>query len=210
MFTSVERREILACAIDHWLKGSQMSGVRVSGCLPSGVRLISPETHRDRRGTFTEIFRQEWEAGPVPVQWNLVFSRARVLRGVHVHLRHTDYVTVAEGRATVGLYDLRAGSVTEGCSTVLELRGHDRVLLLIPPGVAHGFYFHTDALGVYAVSEYWNLDDELGCHWADPDLHLAWPATDAIVSDRDAALPPVAELKRQVAARFASEPCFSF
>lgn len=170
----------------------------VSAAGLEGVTVIALQPHGDNRGTFTEIFRDEWAVGPEPVQWNLVASRAGVLRGVHVHLRHTDYVIVAEGHAAVGLCDLRAGSPTENDSTVLDLRSDRRELLVIPPGIAHGFYFHTNAVGMYAVSEYWNPDDELGCHWADPDLHLAWPATDVVVSDRDAALPPLSALKRQI------------
>ena len=57
---------------------------------------------------------------------------------------------------------------------------------MIPPGVAHGFYFLEPSLHVYAVSEYWNPADELGCHWADPDLELQWPDPSPLVSERDA------------------------
>ena len=56
---------------------------------------------------------------------------------------------------------------------------------MIPYGVAHGFYFHEPSLHVYAVSEYWNPDDELACNWADPELGARWPDRSARVSDRD-------------------------
>ena len=79
---------------------------------------------------------------------------------------------------------------------MVEMRGEDLSALLIPPGVAHGFYFHEPSLHVYAVSEYWEPADELGCHWADDGLGLRWPDPAPLISERDAALPPLSELKR--------------
>ena len=108
-----------------------------------------------------------------PIQWNAVRSEVGVLRGVHVHVRHRDYLTLPYGRAVVGLRDLRQGSRTEGLSVFVELSGDEPASLVIPCGVAHGFYFHEPSLHVYAVTEYWNPDDELGCHWADPELESA-------------------------------------
>ena len=53
--------------------------------LPLGVELHHMKTHADDRGTFTEIFRDEWNVGTTPVQWNVVHSNPNVFRGVHVH-----------------------------------------------------------------------------------------------------------------------------
>src|SRR3990170_6547130 len=75
--------------------------------LPAGVRLLPLEMNRDDRGVFTEVFRRSWDIGMEPVQWNFVTSQAGVLRGVHVHVRHVDYLIVLEGRASIGLRDLR-------------------------------------------------------------------------------------------------------
>jgi dTDP-4-dehydrorhamnose 3,5-epimerase len=57
--------------------------------LPDGVVCRNLVVHRDDRGWISEIFRQEWPTGVAPVQWNAVRSMAGVLRGVHVHVRHT-------------------------------------------------------------------------------------------------------------------------
>jgi dTDP-4-dehydrorhamnose 3,5-epimerase len=168
--------------------------VLVSTALAHGVRVRRLEMHRDPRGVFTEIFRAAWDTGIAPVQWNAVGSEAGVLRGVHVHLRHDDYLILVSGRACIGLRDLRRGSPTEGATALMELAGSDLTALTIPRGVAHGFYFHEPSVHIYSVSEYWSLEDELACHWADPALEIPWPVSSARLSDRDAAAAPLAQL----------------
>ena len=129
--------------------------------LPAGTMLRPLDAHRDPRGAFTELYRREWGMGVEPIQWNAVRSEAGVLRGVHVHIRHDDYLTVPVGRVSVGLRDLRRGSPTEGLAALVELGEERPAALVIPHGVAHGFYFHEASLHVYAVSEYWDPADEL-------------------------------------------------
>lgn len=150
-----------------------------------GVRVRPMAMHADDRGVFTEIFRQEWDTGIDPVQWNVVRSGAGVLRGVHVHPRHTDYLMIVSGAATIGLHDLRAGSPTEGRSQTFAVHGGELAGLTIPPGVAHGFLFHEPSIHVYAVSHYWDTEDELPCRWSDPALGIDWPFQPTLVSPRD-------------------------
>jgi dTDP-4-dehydrorhamnose 3,5-epimerase-like enzyme len=38
---------------------------------------------------------------------------------------------------------------------------------------------------VYGVSYYWSHDDELGCHWSDPEMRIDWPCTSPKLSRRD-------------------------
>lgn len=175
-----------------------MDGPASAMPLPAGVRLRPLTTHRDPRGGFTELFRLEWDTGIAPIQWNAVSSAAGVLRGVHVHPRHDDYLIVLQGRATIGLRDLRRGSPTEGMVAVVELRGDSMAAITIPHGVAHGFYFHEPSLHVYSVSHYWDPADELGCRWDDPDLGIPWPVATATLSERDAAAPSLKELLAQL------------
>jgi dTDP-4-dehydrorhamnose 3,5-epimerase len=173
-------------------------GVAAAQHLPAGTTLHALQPHADDRGSFTELYRAEWGTGVEPIQWNAVRSEAGVVRGVHVHLRHDDYLTVPFGRAFVGLRDLRVGSSTEGLTALVEL-GEDRPgALVIPHGVAHGFYFERPSLHVYAVSEYWDLSDELGCRWDDPELEIPWPVPSARVSARDAAAQPLRALLEEL------------
>ena len=144
--------------------------------LPAGTVFRPLEAHADERGVFTELYRREWGTGAEPIQWNAVWSEAGVLRGVHVHVRHDDYLTVPVGRASVGLKDLRRGSPTEGLAALVELGRERPGALVIPHGVAHGFYFHEPSLHVYAVSEYW-------------DPTTSSPATGPIPSSGSSGLP---------------------
>jgi dTDP-4-dehydrorhamnose 3,5-epimerase len=166
--------------------------------LPFGTKYRRLDMHPDERGVFTEVFRGTWDTGVIPVQWNVVSSRAGVLRGVHVHPRHGDYLILLQGRASIGLRDLRRGSPTEGLALIVEMSGDERGALTTPPGVAHGFYFHEPSIHLYSVSHYWDLADELGCYWADPALQIPWPMTEAKVSERDATAQPLAALMEEI------------
>jgi dTDP-4-dehydrorhamnose 3,5-epimerase len=172
--------------------------------LPAGVEHHRLQPHADARGTFTELFRDTWGLGVEPVQWNGVRSEANVLRGVHVHWRHADYLTVVAGQVAVGLHDLREGSPTEGRGALVSLAADEPSGLVIPPGVAHGFYFPEPSFHVYAVSHEWDPDDELGCRWDDPELEIPWPCTDPVLSERDDALGRLSQVRHAWRAAFAA------
>ena len=89
--------------------------------LPQGVSLRSLQTHHDERGSLTELFRASWDIGIDAVQWNYCESEANVLRGVHMHVKHADYLILLRGRASIGLRDLRPGSPTEGLTALVTL-----------------------------------------------------------------------------------------
>lgn len=162
--------------------------------LPTGVQLNTLTDHTDERGTFTELFREYWVEDFRPIQWNAVKSQQGVLRGVHAHKVHFDYLTIVKGRALFGLHDLRKDSPSFQQSVFVELCEDKTQVLIIPPGVAHGFYFIEPSIHIYAVSDYWNLDDELGCHFLQPELKLDWPNKNPLISGRDQDLPSYQEL----------------
>ena len=150
-------------------------------------------THDDSRGNLTEIFREEWPGVPPIVQWNFVRSEANVLRGMHVHVTHVDYLIVLEGRILVGLCDLRESG--SGRGEIVEMPGDNSCALVIPNGVAHGFYFPESAAYIYGMTHYWDpVNDEFGCRWDDPALAVPWPAQCAAprLSERDEAAGPLA------------------
>lgn len=163
--------------------------------LPDGVRLRELTPHDDDRGRFTELHRGSWDIGvDRPAQWNAVRSQPGVLRGVHCHGRHDDYLTVVAGKVAVGLRDLRDGSPTEGLACCVTMDADAPSGLSIPHGVAHGFLFLTEAIHVYAVTHEFDPTDELGCRWDDPALEIPWPGAPERISPRDEGLPSLAVL----------------
>jgi dTDP-4-dehydrorhamnose 3,5-epimerase len=161
-----------------------------------GVEVRPLHRVADDRGSFAETYRREWLAGAGEmVQSNLSRSKAGVLRGLHYHHRQTDYWVVIDGKAFVALLDLRAGSPTRGERLELEMDGQDPTGLVIPPGVAHGFYARTDMALQYLVDAYYGAgEDEHGIAWDDPELGIAWPDPTPVVSDRDRSNPPLAQV----------------
>lgn len=176
--------------------------------LPHAVVLRELKTHGDHRGDLTEVFRAEWNIGPPPVQWNFVRSRKNVLRGVHVHSRHDDYLIVLQNRLLLGLKDLREDSPTHNLTSIVELEGERLSAIHIPHGVAHGFYFPSDAIYIYAVSSYWDRADELRCRWDDPELGLSWPTESPLLSDADSSAGTLSAMKHDLEAdmRIAPRP----
>jgi dTDP-4-dehydrorhamnose 3,5-epimerase len=161
----------------------------MSDRLPAGVLVTKLDTYADERGTLTEVFRSAWDTGIEPVQWNVTLSAAGVLRGVHVHLEHADYLAVVDGRADIGLYDARPASETHEMAVVMPMRADEMTALTIPPGVFHGLYFHERSIFLYGLSHGWEPDDDLACRWDDPDMAIPWELSSPSMSDRDEAAP---------------------
>lgn len=178
----------------------QSSAVLKSGELPAGVKTRLLSDFVDARGTLTELYRADWEHAPGIAQYNAVRSLARTLRGVHVHVDHADYLTLIEGEMFLGLYDIRAESETCGRGCLLHLRRPPIVAVVIPVGVAHGFYFPVDSTLVYGLSSPWAASDEFGCRFDDPALGLDWPDRDPILSMRDQTAGSAASMRAEFAA----------
>jgi dTDP-4-dehydrorhamnose 3,5-epimerase len=173
-------------------------------------RLVS---HTDERGAFREIWRASWiSGGTAPgrsasgrgvgdqfVQANLSTSGAGVLRGLHYHRRQLDRWTIARGRAFVALVDVRPVLADLSAAPLVEAReiGPDE-WVVIPSGVAHGFYAIEATDLLYFVTNEYDGTDELGFAWDDPDVSVRWPDRDPILSTRDRSNPSLRELVRSL------------
>jgi dTDP-4-dehydrorhamnose 3,5-epimerase len=105
---------------------------------------------------------------------------------------------VVRGRILDIAVDVRRGSPTYGGFVCAELSADNGHQLYVPGGFAHGFCTLSDeAEVVYKVSAHYAPDCEGGLHWDDPELGIPWPvsASQAVVSDRDARLPKLKELR---------------
>jgi dTDP-4-dehydrorhamnose 3,5-epimerase len=166
---------------------------RLVTALPQGVSVYGLTPRRDARGSLIEIYRETWDLGCRPVQFNALMSAAGVLRGVHVHVRHVDHMVLLSGRMVVGLHDMRPASPTAGASCLLELDAEEPRAVVVPVGVAHGLYFRVASVLTYGLSHQWEPGDEIGCRWDCKELGLAWPTSTPVLSERDAAAPGYAE-----------------
>lgn len=88
----------------------------------------------------------------------------------------------------MALVDLRERADPPVTETLL-LDSDDPTTLLIPAGVAHGFFAVTDVNMIYFVTHLYDPNDEYGVAWNDPQLTIPWLADTPILSDRDEANP---------------------
>jgi dTDP-4-dehydrorhamnose 3,5-epimerase len=161
------------------------------------VVLVTAGVFADHRGTFVEQYRQSaFAAAGIPdafVQDNLSSSRQGVLRGLHYQKpprAQGKLVAVLRGEIFDVAVDIRRGSPTYGRWVGVVLSAATRTMLYIPPGFAHGFCVLSPEADVfYKVTAEYAPDLDRGIVWNDPDLAIAWPVAEPVLSARDAALP---------------------
>lgn len=101
-----------------------------------------------------------------------------VIRAWHWHERQTDYWVVASGMVKAAMYDRREDSPTFGTVQEAFLGENNRSLLVIPPGVAHGYKTIGDkpSLLINFPTEVYNRDrpDELRLPYDSPEIPYDW------------------------------------
>jgi dTDP-4-dehydrorhamnose 3,5-epimerase len=158
-----------------------------------GVVLIDTPFARDDRGFFIESWHQRDYAdaglGMAFVQENHSRSQRGVLRGLHYQDMTAPLGKLV--RCTLGAIfdvavDLRVGSPTFGRWTSAELSADNKRQIYVPEGFAHGFQALTDPVEVqYRQTAFYAPETEGTIAWDDPDLAIAWPLPDPILSARD-------------------------
>jgi dTDP-4-dehydrorhamnose 3,5-epimerase len=172
-----------------------------------GVLLVEPDVFRDARGYFLETFheRKYREAG-VPysfVQDNQSRSGRGTLRGLHAQLRRPQgkLIRAISGEIFDVAVDIRPGSPTFGKWAGARLSADDFRQMFVPPGFAHGFCVLSESAEVaYKCTDFYDRADEIGLRWNDPSVGIAWPIRDPVLSEKDAALPSLSELRKQLGA----------
>ena len=160
-----------------------------------GVWIIEPKRFGDKRGYFSEVFKQaefEDHIGHVDfVQDNESSSSKGVLRGLHFQRgewSQAKLVRVSQGNVLDVVVDLRHGSPTWGKHLAVELNADTGRQLFIPRGFAHGFVVLSDvAQFQYKVDNLYAPQSEATLRYDDPAIGIDWcidPA-DMILSDKD-------------------------
>lgn len=166
-----------------------------------GVLLVQPRVFGDARGYFLETYRQDrFEEAGIPeafVQDNESFSTRGILRGLHYQWPKPQgkLVRVIRGSVYDVAVDVRRDSPTFGQWVGVELSGENKHQLWVPPGFAHGFCVSSDeALVVYKCTDYYAPECEQALLWSDPALGITWPTDAPLLSPKDIAGIPLAEI----------------
>ncbi len=167
-----------------------------------GAWVIEPEPLFDERGHFARTFDAEEfiarDLDPRVVQESLSFNaRAGTLRGMHYQV--APYEEVKLIRCTRGavldvIVDLRPTSPTRLRWFSVELSEESARMIYVPEGIAHGFQTLRDGTEVhYRMNREHSPEHSRGIRFDDPELAIAWPRAERVMSERDRALPAVAE-----------------
>ena len=167
-----------------------------------GVIIVEPNVHRDDRGFFLESFhREKYRTGGVDatfVQDNHSLSARGTLRGLHAQNPHTQgkLLRVVEGEVFDVAVDSRRGSPTYGRHVSVVLSAENFKQVYVPPGMLHGFLVTSPTAQVeYKCTAAYHPEAEFSVAWNDPDLGIAWPIDEPVLSDKDAAAPRLAEVE---------------
>ena len=166
-----------------------------------GVLVVETGCFFDERGFFSETHSQKvWhDAGfeETFVQDNLSLSAKGTLRGMHYQLDPHGMgklVRVVKGSVFDVAVDLRQGSPTFGQWAGQVLSGDNRLALWVPVGMAHGFLaLEDDTFASYKCTSMHAPEAERSLSYKDPAVGIEWPFEPALVSDKDAAAPLLAE-----------------
>src|SRR5262245_36384583 len=119
------------------------------------------DVHHDERGNVRETFRASWYPDLPPiVQMVRSLSFRNTIRGMHVHREQWDVWHFAAGDALVRLDDRL-------------IEAYPGSTIVIPPGVAHGYYTPRGCLLIYGLTREYDGTDEYG--WFPFDGLEGWP-----------------------------------
>ncbi|MBN1888139.1 MAG: dTDP-4-dehydrorhamnose 3,5-epimerase [Thermoflexales bacterium] len=159
----------------------------------SDLVVVEIDYFNDERGFFMESWhKRDFAAAGLDlefVQEGHSGSSANVLRGLHYQDMTAPMgklVRCIVGRVFDVAVDLRASSPTLGQWFGLELSAENKKQFYVPVGFAHGFAVLSDYAEIqYKQTGFYTPSAEGSVAWNDPDIGVAWPITDPILSRRD-------------------------
>ena len=171
---------------------------------PSSPALIEVRRFVDDRGWFMETFSEaalaRYGVEHRFVQDNQSLShQAGTVRGIHFQApphAQAKLVKCTRGRILDYAIDLRRGSPTFGVAVSAELTGDNARQLYVPVGYGHAFItLEPETEVAYKVSDVYAPSCDGGVRWDDPQIGIEWPLppTGAVLSQKDSALPGLAE-----------------
>lgn len=125
-----------------------------------GVKVKQLRPIPDERGRVMEILRCDDEVFQKFGQVYITTAYPGTIKAWHYHKVQTDCFACVSGMMKLVLYDVREGSPTRGEVSEFHLGVHDPRLVVIPPGVLHGFKCigEAEAVVVNCPTEPYNRD----------------------------------------------------
>ncbi len=121
-----------------------------------GVIIKKLNKNIDQRGWLSEIWRTD-ETDYLPKMSYASLTKAGMVRGPHEHKQQTDcFVFIGPGKFELHLWDRRESSKTKGEYEKIQARENEPYLVLVPPGIVHG-YKNISRIDGYCI----NLPDKL-------------------------------------------------
>lgn len=143
-----------------------------------GIQVKHLARHCDERGYLLEVLRDDDELLERFGQTTYTMTYPGIIKAFHWHKKQHDLWYVATGEARVVLYDLREESPTYRKTQVIYAGEHKPLLIVIPPGVAHGYQVLGDkpvGLFYHTTRSYDPKDpDEERIAYDDPRIAFDW------------------------------------
>ncbi len=109
-----------------------------------GVIVKKIEKYPDERGWLAEIYRDD-EIEYRPTMSYISATKPGVIRGPHEHVYQSDcFVFIGPGDFELHLWDKRENSKTNGEYLKLKVGENNPVMVIVPPGVVHGYKCISD------------------------------------------------------------------
>ena len=147
-----------------------------------GVKVKKLKVIPDERGRVMELLRADDEVFEKFGQVYITTAYPGVVKAWHSHTRQTDYFACVQGMMKLVLYDARENSPTKGEVNEFLVGVHNPELVVIPPGVLHGFkcISEVEAIVVNCPTEVYNPDapDEIRADAHSKDIPYDWTRKD--------------------------------
>jgi dTDP-4-dehydrorhamnose 3,5-epimerase len=164
------------------------------------IILLAPINHQDERGFFMESFHKK-NLSNLGINFDCDFIQdnhslsreAGTLRGLHFQNNpkaQTKYVRCTRGAIWDVVVDIRRTSPTYGKWHAEILSAHNKRILIVPKGFAHGLVtLVPDTEVLYKVDDYYSPECDRSILWNDPELNITWPVDHPKLSKKDLLAP---------------------
>jgi dTDP-4-dehydrorhamnose 3,5-epimerase len=179
-----------------------MAGFEVSETSIPGLYRVDSKIIEDERGSVMVLHtNSDYEASGLPAigtrpQTNAPLTRRGAIRGIHAEAAHK-HVAVAYGEVYAAIVDLNPESPTFGQWEGFELeRGQG---LFVSSGLGNSFQGVSEtSIYLYDFEAEWYPGmPGRACDPFDPELNIAWPIKDVIISEKDRRNPSLADIRSE-------------